>query len=1273
MSLELNLRFAGASHFEVVFDDEPSGQLEFTNPFTVQDRKDLAWYLEVYGAHSLGDPDDTEAARIAGRLPELGKALFEKVFQGPALRLFQRFQDQEGETRLLTVSAEHPDVLALPWELLHDPAQGGTYLFRERLSIRRRVAGATGGRKAFRVEPKERLHLLFVVSRPAESGFLDPRADPQAVLDALETQAPGRFTWEFLRPPTLAALVERLDDRERPAVDVLHFDGHGVFDRQGGLPERFAASRSPGSGLLREGVVGEAARPQAGYLLFEDGDGKIDFVAAQELGENLHRRQVALVVLSACQSAQLGEGEGDPAERAMGSVAARLTAAGLPAVLAMTHSVLVPTTRALFGELYKEVARHRGLGEALDHARARLANDARKYEVQRGPERVWLSLQDWFVPALYQSGSDVPLLKRPEAAGAVVAASVRSNLPPEPEAGFAGRRQELWEIETWFAGPTRRITLTGFGGQGKTALALEAGRWLLRTGMFQAAVFVSYARIQAADAVAVAVSTIGSVLGESLPEAAAAGQALAGTPTLVILDNLEALAPEPLRELLDAAAGWSTAGGSRVLLTTRTPDFGHAGYKMEGTRVHRRLQLTGFEAEDALEWFAALMKLPPAPQVARPERKALIQLFAQVRFHPLSIRVLAEQAKTRSIAEMGERLEALLSSGVGRGAGEGDVVLPELVASLRLSLDRLDPAAREVLPRLGVFQGGAMESKLLQITGIPKEDWADLRRQLEAAALVEAEDLQGVTVPFLRFHPTLAPMLWAQVGEEERERLGLVYRQKYYGFANYLYYADQKTPHQVRAITFRELPNLLHAAKAALAKGDPEAVDFAYRVNRFLSYFGLEREHARLSALAQVVAGEAGSNAWYLAQVNRGERLQAAGQVREAAEVFGSILKRLVEPCYEQAFILAHLGHCYFAGGRRDLAEREYRSALAVLAELAASEGVRRQRGATLNFLANVLSDQGRYAEAREVYEESLEVFKEEGDLRNQGALLGQLGSLAMLEGDPEEAVERHRAALALFQQLQEPASEAVAWHQLGLVFEASRQWEEAERHFRESARIEESLGNLAGAAQTWNQLAVVNEGAGKPAAAEIWFRKAIEGGRQVGDVLPTARALYNLANLLRSQPGRVSEARQLAEEALAIFQTLGPNAAEMWKAYSLLAGIADQEGQSHQAREYWRLTREAKRNFPGTRHELRQQAPVILGAVLATRDPEQRAAFEQHLASLEKSGWTNLVAAIRCILSGERDADALCEGLDLEDSMIVEAILAGIADPASLADLMPE
>lgn len=79
-------------------------------------------------------------------------------------------------------------------------------------SIRRRLRDGTGGRRRFEVESKDKLHLLFVVSRPKRRRLCRSRADSGAVIDAIGHQAPGRVTWEFLRSPTLEALRNRLDD-----------------------------------------------------------------------------------------------------------------------------------------------------------------------------------------------------------------------------------------------------------------------------------------------------------------------------------------------------------------------------------------------------------------------------------------------------------------------------------------------------------------------------------------------------------------------------------------------------------------------------------------------------------------------------------------------------------------------------------------------------------------------------------------------------------------------------------------------------------------------------------------------------------------------------------------------------------------------------------------------------------------------------------------------------------------------------------------------------
>jgi hypothetical protein len=74
---------------------------------------------------------------------------------------------------------------------------------------------------------------------------------------------------------------------------------------------------------------------------------------------------------------------------------------------------------------------------------------------------------------------------------------------------------------------------------------------------------------------------LASTLGENLLDAKAASAALGKSPTLLILDNFEALAGEALKELLDAAVGWSEAATSRVLITTRADDLGHRAFRLK--------------------------------------------------------------------------------------------------------------------------------------------------------------------------------------------------------------------------------------------------------------------------------------------------------------------------------------------------------------------------------------------------------------------------------------------------------------------------------------------------------------------------------------------------------------------------------------------------------------------------------------------------------------------------------------------------------------------
>jgi tetratricopeptide (TPR) repeat protein len=839
---------------------------------------------------------------------------------------------------------------------------------------------------------KDCLRLLFVVSRPSDAGFIDPRGEAQAVLDAIAQEAAGRVEVEFLRPATLDNLVARLEDRRKPPVDIVHFDGHGVFDSDGQWHERAKLSDPVAATKGGNEKVGNT-----GYLLFEDKEGKLALISAETLGDMLNRQKVGLIVLSACQSAAMG------GEEAMGCVAARLTHAGIPAVLAMTHSVLVITARQLFAKFYQRLVSGEGVGEALDNARRDLYLNRERGERQRGDKRITMKLYDWFLPALYQAGKDTPLLRNDLTPPAPLPCEGRGenertrgkdsdsyspllageglgersswgNLPDLQEAGFFGRSQELWLIERAFVQGTRRITVSGFGGQGKTYLVQEAGRWLYRTGMFQKVCFVDYAAFQGVDAVALAVSTLATVLDKSLVDAAAASQALREMPTLLILDNLETLQPQPLRELLDVAKRWSEVGECRVLLTTRMLDFAHPDYPTEGSLRHLSLPLGGLGSEkypeDALAYFQNLMKLPPAPQFDLPKREVLLSFFQQVAFHPLSIGLVTGQLKLRRTADVGKSLEALIAQ------------TPDnpLLASLNLSLERLDEEVRQWLPRLGVFQGGAMEDVLLDITEFSEAQWQTLRPALEATGLIQPEHLPGVGVPYLKFHPTLAPVLWSRLSSGEQAELLARHRLRYYLLSASLYDEDIPYPHQARVIIRRELPNLLYAVNGALDVGEEWAVEFVARVNKFLDYFRLNRDRDALCQRAKQADGAVGSQNWYLVRSNLGEQLFSDGRYPEAAQVFNEILVGLSDqPSYEHCWTVSQLGRCLAEQGQVKQATALYCQGLAVAKQLKASDGVKRLMVTLQTGLADAFKDIGDYGRARIAYEQSLTLAKRRG------------------------------------------------------------------------------------------------------------------------------------------------------------------------------------------------------------------------------------------------------------------------------------------------------
>ena len=331
-----------------------SREFKFTAPIGPIESDDLRWYLEEYYRWPTTIFAE-RAKRIEAQFPVWGRQLYDAATIAESARdlLADWRHSADGAERRFSVFVDSrlPEglsdedqaaaneaasaLLALPWELMHD---GGGFLFQGANPVRvRRSLPKEHAEKA--VPSRLPIRILLVSPRPEDNraAYIDHRVSARPLVDAV--QSLGELAeLTVLDPPTFTALGEELlrARKENRPYDVIHFDGHGVYDRKRGL----------------------------GALCFEDPKDldKLEhrasqLIDAQELGALVREHRIPLVFLEACQSAA--------EERPTASVAAKLLEAGVTSVVAMTHSVLVETSRRFVTAFYAELARGARIGTAM--------------------------------------------------------------------------------------------------------------------------------------------------------------------------------------------------------------------------------------------------------------------------------------------------------------------------------------------------------------------------------------------------------------------------------------------------------------------------------------------------------------------------------------------------------------------------------------------------------------------------------------------------------------------------------------------------------------------------------------------------------------------------------------------------------------------------------------------------------------------------------------------------------------------------------------------
>lgn len=1247
----------------------------FVAPIGPIEAEELRWYLEKYAIWP-SEYFRERALKVEENLAKWGQLLHGAAMPiahtANVMNAWARIDDhagrrfsihvdaslEEGATAVEEESARESAtlLLGLPWELLHD---GQRFLFQGATPTRvRRRLPSTRDRDVPVVDTP--IRILLVTARPEDDAcsYIDHRASALPLVEAMEALG-GLVHLHVLDPPTLTELRDELD-RARSAREpyhVVHFDGHGIYDRVSGL----------------------------GGLCFEDPQdaGKLEkrrhlTVYTSELGPLLSDHRVPLVFLEACQTAQ--------AEKASESVASELLKVGVASVVAMSHSVLVETARRFVEAFYGSLAGGARVGDAILHGQRTLKDETFRGRIFGAGE---LRLEDWFVPVLFQEKDDPQLFRttttRHTREDLKTAHKVRfGELPEEPETGFIGRSRELLAFQRLLrqGGVARYAVVRGQGGEGKTALAAEFARWMVRSQQIDRAAFVSvetHSNVGAVlDAIGRQLVTDYSVaMFKDLEQAILpVERALTEQPTLLVVDNMESIllppyveTPEALSEdahheleaILRLCARLNAKGNTRLIFTSREA----LPAPFDGKRNRRELHQ--LDREDAVKLVERVLNNDDdGAGAAEAAREAIEQLVEAVHGHARTLALLAPSLRGRGVEATSASLIELMAEMESKFPGSRE---KSLFASIELSLRRMSPVNRDKTRVLGVFHGGVHLEVLRAMM-----EWEVADVVLMAGGLIEIGLATLNPYNHLTLNPALCPYLRVKMESAERESLTARWAEAMRSHTKFLLQQSRQNAEVAATISLLELPNLFALLDHVQLAGDAETtIGLATSLYSLLQHHDKPRILERVAQARDAAAAtldQTWNDARFQAHRTRIDQQLTGGHLHEALDGAQELLRRarqagetgypnadfdLAIACFLLARVLKNSGASEQALPLLNEAQKRCET----IERDRPGRGAERMVSVCFSERGDCLLFLGRFDEAATAYEENNRRAEKRGDERQVAVGRLQLGTVRLRQRRYKEALEAYQEAREQFTRLDELGSIAVIWRQTGTLYQETGQPEAAEDAYRESLAIEVRLGNVAGQAGTLLQLGILNDNRGRTEQAATFDRQAAERYVEIRDAANEGIARGNLAICLRKL-GRLEEARQEIRRALECKGQFGYGVLP-WRFWEILSDIETDGGNPTAAAEAKRKATEqylAYRRDGGENHDADGRICFAVTQALLTGGPGAAASFLDRLAadpSLPASV-RPFTPALQSIVAGSRDR-TLADAPDLNYSMAAEIL----------------
>jgi predicted ATPase/DNA-binding SARP family transcriptional activator len=564
---------------------------------------------------------------------------------------------------------------------------------------------------------------------------------------------------------------------------------------------------------------------------------------------------------------------------------------------------------------------------------------------------------------------------------------------------FFGREEERGELAVALRSPDiRLVTLTGFGGCGKTRLAVEIAREVADT--FPGGIwFIALAELRDATRL---FDVIGDTLG--LPRTTSAEQTQDQIAErlnsdehrrLLILDNFEQIVDEGAAEiqtLLGRAPRVSCLVTSRHRLL------------LDGEREFSLLPLptpVHVGTPERLLEYASVQLFVNRAQSTRPDFQlssrnavAIAQICARLEGIPLAIELAAAWSQTLTPAQMLERLIRRFDLLISRRRD-----IPSRQATLRATIEwsynLLPVDLQTFFMQLSVFRGGWTLEAAEAVTGNPLTI-ASLA-ELEQRSLLVTKEITTTTAMNFRMLETVREFASEQLNRADTETAHLLRQRHATFFADFADQADKE----------------FHG---------PDAVDWLDR---------LEADHDNFRAALEWVID-------HPEEIERGLRIAAGlhrfwymrGYLSEGRRWLSTVLQLSGkdDPTAIRAAALAAAAGLAGAEGDIQSADSLYTEALATQRTCKDLRGV----AISLCHLGLVASGRNEHSQARALYQESLQLSREIGDEGNAAHVLKCLGVNTLIQDNSEEAESLFEESLAMYRRFGDKRGIAMVLGELG-------------------------------------------------------------------------------------------------------------------------------------------------------------------------------------------------------------------------------------------------